>query len=125
MVHGARTVGVINEGSKPSGDSKTKLQDARYDQFLKHNPSASYDELASLPGDAVSQCVADEVLRTDVRRCVMIVEVSKRVGSTMDPSAVPTQTVTSSEGYRSTRTAEALPACRHLRPSDAHPESVL
>ena len=57
----------------------TKLQDARYDQFLKQNPSASYDELASLPGDAVSQCVADEVLRTDVRRCVMIVEASKEL----------------------------------------------
>ena len=59
------------------GDAK--LQDARYDEFQSQNPSASYDDLASVPGDAVAQCVADEVLRTNVHRCALIVNASKEL----------------------------------------------
>ena len=57
----------------------TKLQDARFDKFQSQNPDVSYGELASMPGDAVAQCVADEVLRTDVRRCILIVNASKEL----------------------------------------------
>ena len=56
-----------------------ELQDARHDAYLKQNPSASYDELASFPGDAVSQCAAGEVLSTNVRRCILIVNASKEL----------------------------------------------
>ena len=59
------------------GDAK--LQDARYDEFQSQNPSASYDDLTSVPGDAVAQCVADEVLRTNVHRCALIVNASKEL----------------------------------------------
>ena len=60
-----------------AGSAEVQVAEAPTASFGGHNPSASYDELASLPGAAVSQCTADEVLSTNLRRCILIVNTSK------------------------------------------------
>jgi site-specific DNA-cytosine methylase len=53
-------------------------QDARFDAFIKVNPSASYEDLAGAAGDSIATVWADAAAKRSVRRCALVVEFARK-----------------------------------------------